>query len=104
VVEMGDELMIWKLPRFNISGGEIDKYTDPGCGELVLSRLLISVFDRGIILGDKIQRHQTKPWKIKSRGVASTYSGRLLVLIDRQSASAAELFACVTQIEKRAWF
>jgi carboxyl-terminal processing protease len=117
VVEMGDELMIWKLPQFNIDEGEIDKYIrlarkhrglildlrgNPGGGELVLSRLLASVFDRDVILGDKIQRHQTKPWKVKSRGAVSTYSGKLLVLIDSQSASAAEIFARVTQIEKRA--
>jgi len=117
VVEMGDDLMIWKLPRFNISEGEVDKYIrharkhgglildlrgNPGRGELILSRLLASVFDRDVIVGDKIQRHQTKPWKVKSRGAASTYSGRLLVLIDSQSASAAEIFARVTQIEKRA--
>jgi len=117
VVEMGDDLMIWKLLRFNISEGEVDKYIrqarkhgglildlrgNPGGGELILSRLLASVFDRDVIVGDKIQRHQTKPWKVKSRGAASTYSGRLLVLIDSQSASAAEIFARVTQIEKRA--
>jgi C-terminal processing protease CtpA/Prc len=117
VVEMGDDLMIWKLPRFNIEKGEIDKYIrlarkhhglildlrgNPGGSELVLSRLLASVFDRDVILGDKIRRHQTKPWKVRSRGAASAYSGKLLVPIDSQSATAAEIFARVTQIENRA--
>jgi C-terminal processing protease CtpA/Prc len=116
-VEMGDELMIWKLPSFYTDEGAIDKYIrlarkhrglildlrgNPGGGELVLSRLLESVFDRDVIVGDRIQRHQTKPWKVKSRGALSAYSGKLLVLIDSQSASAAEIFARVTQIEKRA--
>lgn len=116
VIEMGEDLMIWKLPRFYIEEGEIDKYIrmaqkhrglildlrgNPGGVEDALSRMISRVFDREVIVGDKVQRNQTRPWKIESRGPEKAFSGKLIVLIDSQSASAAELFARIIQIENR---
>lgn len=116
VVEIGDDLMIWKLPVFGVYD-DIDKYVrqarkhqklildlrhNPGGAEIIVSRLLANVFDRNIKVGERVERHNTKPWEVKSRGSNDTYGGKFVVLIDSQSASAAEIFARVVQIEKRA--
>jgi C-terminal processing protease CtpA/Prc len=116
IVETSDDLMIWKLPVFRF-GDDIDKYIrqarthqklildvrhDPGGAESTVSRLLADVFDKDIRVGERVERGGAKPWDIKSRGPKDVYSGKLVVLIDSESASAAEIFARVVQIEKRA--
>jgi C-terminal processing protease CtpA/Prc len=115
-LDVGEDLMIWKLPRFYLSEGEIDNYIrmaqkhrglildlrgNPGGEELVLSRMISRFFDRDVIVGEKVQRNHTTSWKIESKGLGKVYSGKLIVLVDSQSASAAEVFARVIQIENR---
>jgi C-terminal processing protease CtpA/Prc len=115
-VEMGEDLMIWKLPLFSLAEGEIDKYVrmaqkhrglildlrgNPGGGELVLSRMISRFFDRNLNVGEKVQRNHTNPWTIESKGPGKTFSGKLVVMVDSQSASAAEVLARVIQIENR---
>ncbi len=51
-------------------------------------------------LGDLKRRKETKPLLAKTRG-GDVFSGKLIVLIDSESGSAAELFARVVQLEKR---
>ena len=50
-------------------------------------------------MGDRVSRKNTKPEMIKPNG--SPYTGKLIVLVDSDSGSAAELFARVIQIEHR---
>jgi carboxyl-terminal processing protease len=47
-----------------------------------------------------VGRKAHKPQLAKTRGT-SAYSGKIIVLVDSASASAAELFARVMQLEKR---
>jgi C-terminal processing protease CtpA/Prc len=116
VVLRGDDLMIWKLPRFSLNTDEIDKSLrkahrypklildlrgNPGGAETAVSRLIGSMFGKEIIVAERVTRRQRKPWTVKSRGDDDTFFGKLLVLIDGESASAAEIFARVVQIEKR---
>lgn len=115
VIESTDGLAIWKLPEFGVDTDVdrcirqvrkhdkliLDLRNNPGGVETVISRLLASVFDRDLQVGERLKRHDVKPWEIKTRGVNDIYSGKLVVLIDSRSASAAEIFARVVQIEKR---
>lgn len=113
-VEQGD-VLIWKLPEFLVSDAQIDSFLhrandhkaviidlrgNPGGAEENLSRLLGGMFDHEVKVGDRTERKESKPFVAKSRG-AHAYSGKLVVLIDSRSASAAELFARVVQLEKR---
>lgn len=46
------------------------------------------------------RRKETKPLTAKTRG-SDAFTGKLIVLIDSRSGSAAELFARIVQLEKR---
>jgi C-terminal processing protease CtpA/Prc len=63
-------------------------------------RMISNFFDRDIKVGDIKRRKETKPLIAKTRG-RDAFTGTLIVLIDSQSGSAAELFARIVQIEKR---
>ena len=109
------DVLIWKLPEFLVSDSQIDGFLhkandhkaviidlrgNPGGAEENLSRLLGGMFDHEVKVGDRIERKESKPFVAKSRG-SHAYSGKLVVLVDSRSASAAELFARVVQLEKR---
>lgn len=113
-MEAGNDLFIWKMPLF---GGEqtidammskarkskaliLDLRGNGGGYEASLLRLVGYFFDHDIKLGDLKRRKDTKPLIAKTRG-AEAYKGRLVVLVDSASASSAELFARVVQLEKR---
>jgi carboxyl-terminal processing protease len=114
VIEMGDELMILKFPRFYFNEMKIDSLIGKarkhkalildlrgnGGGSVeTLKYLLGGVFDKEIKLGDLVRRDERKPIVARRHGHA--FAGKLLVLVDSGSLSAAELFARVVQIEKR---
>jgi C-terminal processing protease CtpA/Prc len=113
-LESGD-VLVWKLPIFEVTDDTIDGFLhkannhkavvidlrgNPGGLEDNLSRLLGGFFDHEVIVGDRIQRKETKPFKVKSRG-SHAFPGKLIVLVDSGSASSAEIFARVVQLEKR---
>jgi C-terminal processing protease CtpA/Prc len=56
------------------------------------------VFDHDITIGTREERKKTE--KIFGKGTKK-FSGKIIVLIDSESASAAEMFARVVQLEKR---
>ncbi|MGC2111183.1 MAG: S41 family peptidase [Candidatus Korobacteraceae bacterium] len=112
-VEVND-VLIWKLPVFMISDEQIDAVLhkaanhkaliidlrgNPGGAEENLAWLLGGVFDHEVKVGDRVERKASKPFTAKPRGHA--FSGKLIVLVNSRSASAAELFARVVQLEKR---
>jgi carboxyl-terminal processing protease len=114
-VEVGDDLLIWKLAEFDLTDSEVDDVISKarkhksliidlrgngGGAETTLLRMLGSVFDHDVKLGDIKRRKETKPLSAKSRG-DNAFKGNLVVLVDSQSGSAAELFARVVQLEKR---
>jgi carboxyl-terminal processing protease len=114
--EVKNDLIIWKLPTFEVSPKEIDeamKRVAPfkslildlrgngGGYEETLLHLLGYFFEREVKLGEAQRRKGSKQIVVKTQG-EGVYKGRLVVLIDSDSASASELFARAVQLEKRA--
>jgi carboxyl-terminal processing protease len=113
--ELGDELMIWKMPQFDLTDLGVDEIMDKvrkrkalvldlrgnGGGAIsTLQRLVGNLFDRDIKIGDVKGRNEMKPQVGKTRG-QKAYQGKLVVLVDSESGSASELFARIVQLEKR---
>lgn len=114
-VEMGDDLIIWKMPQFDMTKNEVDDVMNKvrkhkalildlrgngGGAEETLLRLIGNFFDHDVKVGDVKRRRDTKPLVAKTRG-NDIFKGQLVVLIDSQSGSASELFARVIQLEHR---
>jgi len=113
--ELGEELFIWKMPAFDLSEPKVDELLgkakkrkslildlrgNGGGYETTLLRMISNPFDHDIKLGEVKRRKETKPLVAKTRG-DGTFPGKLIVLIDSKSGSAAELFARTVQLEKR---
>jgi C-terminal processing protease CtpA/Prc len=113
-IEMGDELFIWKMPQFDLPRPRVDEWVDKfrkrkalildlrgngGGAEETLLRLIGNLFDKDVKVGDLKRRKEEKPLIAKTRG--DIFAGKLIVLIDSESGSAAELLARVVQLEKR---
>jgi C-terminal processing protease CtpA/Prc len=115
-VESGDAVMIWKMPQFDLSEDEVnnvmnkarahkslilDLRGNPGGYEKTLQAMIGGVMDHGVTIAKRQGRKpDLKPVIAKTRG-GSAFRGKLFVLIDGRSASAAELFARVIQLEHR---
>ncbi|HME33827.1 MAG TPA: S41 family peptidase [Candidatus Sulfotelmatobacter sp.] len=113
-VEYGDQLTVLKVPEFYFSAGEVegmiskarkhpnlivDLRGNPGGAIDTLKYLVGAVFDKEVKIADRVGRKETKPEIAKP--LHNPYLGKLVVLVDARSASAAELFARVMQLEKR---
>jgi carboxyl-terminal processing protease len=113
--EFGENAIVWKLRHFDLTESKIgdmmkrarqhkaliiDVRGNSGGEEEALKKLLGYFFDHEILVGEMKRRKETKPMKAKSQG-ANVFKGQLVVLVDSNSASAAELFARVIQLEKR---
>jgi carboxyl-terminal processing protease len=113
--ELGTQLIIMKLPRFlepdsdvqamigkarGHSGLIVDLRGNPGGIESALQDLLSSVFQSDVKIADRVAREGAPTVMAKSTH-HNAFTGKLIVLVDSESASAAELFARVIQIEKR---
>jgi C-terminal processing protease CtpA/Prc len=114
-VEVGNDIMIWRLPSFDLSEDGVDEYVDKvkkaktlildlrrnGGGAVeTLRRLVGNLFDRDITIGDQKLRKESKPMIAKTRGDGG-FKGNLIVLVDSNSGSASEVLARVVQLEKR---
>lgn len=113
-VEQGG-VMIWKLPSFIFGEGEIDHLVgiarkrqalvldlrgNEGGSVTMLAYLVGSLFDHDVKLATRVSRKDKEPVMAKSRG-KSAFTGKLIVLVDSRSASAAEVLARVVQLEHR---
>lgn len=113
--EVGDDVMIWRMTSFNLDDQDVDKLMskakrrkalildlrgNPGGAVSALQRLVGNVFDRDVKIADLKGRKEMKPMVAKTRG-DQAFKGQLIVLIDSESGSAAEIFARVVQLEKR---
>lgn len=111
--ETGD-VLIWKMPSFEVTPGTIDSAFskvrkhkalvldlrgNPGGNVDALKEMISNVFNRPVTLTTEVTRKGSKADVVKPRG--DSFEGKLIVLIDSQSASAAELFARVVQLEHR---
>ncbi|HEX8424156.1 MAG TPA: S41 family peptidase [Pyrinomonadaceae bacterium] len=109
-------VVVWKMDSFSfvpedvetIMGSHIhgnnalilDLRGNSGGYVVTLERLVSHFFDREVKIADLKGRKEMKPQVAKKRG-ARPFEGKVIVLIDSKSASAAELFARVMQLEKR---
>lgn len=114
--QFAGKLMIWNMPEFDFTDDAADrllreahKYPalvldlrgNPGGYVKSLEYLVGGVMDHDVIISKRIGRKPNlKPQVAKARP-SSAYKGKLIVLIDSRSASAAELFARVVQLEHR---
>lgn len=114
-VEYGNDVIIWKLPDFMFTLDQSSKMLDqirshkalildlrgnPGGSVEFLDHFLGGMFDHEVKVGELVTRHGTKTEITKSRG-DKTFGGKLVVLVDSESASASEVLARVVQLEKR---
>ncbi len=116
--EMGDDLMIWEMPDFEISERLVDGVMDKarnhkalildlrgngGGHSKTLVRLVSNFFEHEVKVCEKVGRKERakdlKPEIAKPRG--KIFTGKLIVLVSSESASAAEMFARIVQLEKR---
>jgi C-terminal processing protease CtpA/Prc len=112
--EVGDQLLVLKVPAFYFSSIDvesmigkarrhanliIDLRGNPGGSVETLKYLVGGVFDKKVKIADRQGRKETKPETAKS--MHEPFTGKLSVLVDSNSASAAELFARVVQLEMR---
>lgn len=112
--DMGDKLMILKLPEVLYTPTEIesmigkarkhssliiDLRENLGGATEVLSLILGRMFDHDVKIAERVGRDARSA--MIAKGPSPKFEGKLIVLLDSGSASAAELFARVVQIEKR---
>lgn len=113
--EVGDDLLIWKMPEFSLTEPEVDNMMgrvrkrkalildlrgNPGGFVTTLERLAGYFFDHDLKIADLKGRKEMKPQLAKTRG-DNIFKGQLVVLVDSGSASAAEIFSRLVQLEKR---
>jgi membrane protease YdiL (CAAX protease family) len=77
----------------------LDLRGNPGGSLETLKHFLAGFFEHDVKIGDEVKRDKTTNCATKTRH--DPFTGKLFVLIDSQSASAAEIFARVIQLEKR---
>lgn len=113
--EVNKDILIWHFPAFDLDEREVDERIDKakkyktliidlrrnsGGAVDTLRHLVGNVFDRDITIGNMQLRKESKPMVAKTRG-GDGYKGNVIVLVDSNSASAAEIFARLMQLEKR---
>jgi carboxyl-terminal processing protease len=113
--EQNSELVMCKFPTFNVEEKQVDEMMkktrnhqtlvldlrdNHGGSEVTMKQLIGYFFDREVKVGDLKKRNKTEVLKVKGAG-DKAFKGRLIVLVDSNSGSAAEVFARVVQIEKR---
>jgi len=113
-IEYGDQVTVLKVPEFAFSMAEVENMLskarkhqnlvldlrgNPGGSIETLKYLAGGMFDKPVKIADRTGRKDTKPEVAKT--MHNPYLGKLVVLVDARSASAAELFARLVQLEKR---
>ena len=106
---------VWKMPGFgdaevvdrlmneHVKGSSaliLDLRGNPGGSVPTLERLVSHFFDREVKIADIKGRKEMKPSIAKKRS-GKPFEGKVVVLVDSESGSAAEAFARLMQIEKR---
>jgi C-terminal processing protease CtpA/Prc len=108
-------VVVWRLEAFDFPPDQVDRQFDavikgatdlvidlrgnPGGYVKTLEQLAGRLFDRDVKLADMKSRKSTKPSMAKKR--KTPFLGRIIALVDSESASAAEILARVLQLEQR---
>lgn len=114
-VEASDAVMFWKMPEFDMDDSGVDHMwsiahkhgalildlrDNPGGRVTTLDRMVGNVIDHDVTIAKRVGRkNDMKPQLAKTRG--KVFTGKLIVLVDSRSGSAAELFARMMQLEHR---
>ena len=113
-VEYADQVTAIRVPEFEFNLGQVegmlgkarkhqnlilDLRGNPGGSVETLKYLVGGVFDKEIKIADRVGRKDSKPEVAKP--IHNPYLGKLVVLVDARSASAAEIIARIIQLEKR---
>jgi C-terminal processing protease CtpA/Prc len=109
------DVAIWKLESFDFKPDDVGPVFDSvvkGASSLIvdlrgnhgglvktLEQVVSRLFDRDVKIAEIRSRRSTKASVAKGR--KSSFTGKLVVLVDAESASAAEVLARVVQLEKR---
>jgi C-terminal processing protease CtpA/Prc len=114
--DLAPDTIVCRLPEFNLSDGDVDDMMkrikvsqnlildlrgNPGGLVSMEQRLIGSFFDHDVKIGDEKERKKTSERTAKTRGPNKIFPGKVFVLIDSNSSSAAEVFARIMQLEKR---
>ena len=111
----GEDLLIWKMNEFDLTDSQVDDALskaakhkaliidlrgNSGGWVTTITRVVANLFDHDVKIADGKWRKEVKPLTAKSRG-QKTFAGKVTILVDSRSASAAELLARTIQLEKR---
>lgn len=116
--ELDKDTIIWRMPGFDLEPTKVDDIMNKakkfkniifdlrgnGGGYVVmLERLVGHFFDKEIKIADRTGRSvkESKPSIAKPAG-KNPFQGKVIILVDSDSGSAAEVFPKVMQLEKRA--
>ncbi len=110
-----DDVLVWKLPTFVFDPKDVGDFIvraknkktlildlrgNGGGIVKTLEELVGYFFDRDLKIAELKGRKKLDPQQAKTKG-PRVFKGKLIVLIDSNSASASEIFARTIQIEKR---
>jgi len=113
LVSIGADTLVWRMAVFG-NPDRVDEMIKKardyktlvldlranGGGAVVALRELVSrTFDRDVVVATV--QHRGKVERETARPARAGFTGKLVVLVDSQSASAAEMFARIVQLEKR---
>lgn len=111
---LGDDAGVCKIPSFSFENQQFHNVLDfarkhkamildlRGTNDnnaRSLEALIGGLFEHDVTLGTRIARDGSKPQVMKAQH--EPFTGKLVVLVDSQSSSGAELFARVIQLQKR---
>ena len=110
-----DDVLVWKLPTFVFDPKDVGDFIaraknkktliidlrGNGGGIVdTLEEMVGYFFDHDLKIADLKGRKKLDPQQAKTKG-SSVFKGKVIVLIDSNSASASEIFARTMQLEKR---
>jgi len=113
IASIGADTLVWRMPAFGnpdrvdemikkARGYKtlvLDLRANGGGAVVALKELVSRTFGRDIVVATVA--HRGKVERQTARPARAGFKGKLIVLVDSQSASAAEMFARIVQLEKR---
>lgn len=108
-------ITIWKMPSFTFEPNEVSRFVNqfkdksaviidlrgnPGGYVVTLEKLVGYFFEQDLKIADLKGRKELDPMEAKSKK-DDVFKGKVIVLIDAGSASAAEIFSRLMQLEHR---